>query len=56
MRCNLKQIHAGLDDIYALHEFVSLRAAFLKGVDTLGIAVMDSKSIDLCKYAIRNAA
>ena len=51
-----KQIHAGLDDIHALHKFDCLRAALLKGVDALGVAVMNGKSIGLCKYAIRNAA
>lgn len=51
-----KQIRAGLDDIHALHKFDCLRAALLKGVDALGIAVMDGKSVGLCKYAIRNAA
>ncbi len=56
MRYNLKQMHAGLDDIHALHKFNCLRAALLKGVDALGVAVMDGKSVGLCKYAIRNAA
>lgn len=51
-----KQIRAGLDDIHALHKFDCLRAALLKGVDALGVAVMDGKSVGLCKYAIRNAA
>ena len=51
-----KQIRAGLDDIHALHKFDCLRAALLKGVDALGIAVMDGKSVGLCTYAIRNAA
>lgn len=51
-----KQIRAGLDDIHALHKFDCLRAALLKGVDALGIAVLDGKSVGLCKYAIRNAA
>ena len=51
-----KQIRAGLDDIHVLHKFDCLRAALLKSVDALGIAVMDGKSVGLCKYAIRNAA
>ena len=50
-----KQIRASLDDIHALHKFDCLRAALLKSVDTLGIAVMDGKSVGLCKYATRNA-
>lgn len=51
-----RQLRSGLDDIHALHKFDCLRAALLKGVDALGIAVMDGKSVGLCKYAIRNAA
>ena len=30
--------------------------ALLKGIDALGIAVLDGKTVGLCKYAIRNAA
>ena len=52
----VKLIRSGLDDIHALHKLECLRAALLKGVDALGIAVMDGKSVGLCKYAIRNAA
>ena len=51
----VKLIRSGLDDIHALHKLECLRAALLKGVDALGIAVMDGKSVSLCKYAIRNA-
>ena len=51
-----RQLRAGLDDIHALHKYDILRAALLKGIDALGIAVMDGKSVGLCKYAIRNAA
>ena len=50
-----KQLRAGLDDIHALHKYDILRAALLKSIDALGIAVMDGKSVGLCKYAIRNA-
>lgn len=51
-----KQIRDGLDDIHALHKFDILRAALLKGIDALGYAVMDGKTVGLCKYAVRNAA
>ena len=51
-----KQLRAGLDDIHAQHKYDILRAALLKSIDALGIAVMDGKSVGLCKYAIRNAA
>ena len=51
-----RAIRSGLDDIHALHKYDILRAALLKGIDALGIAVMDGKTVGLCKYAIRNAA
>lgn len=51
-----KQLRAGLDDIHALHKYNILRAALRAGVDALGLAVLDGKSVGLCKYAIRNAA
>ena len=51
-----KALRAGLDDIHAAHKYDCLRAALLAGVDSLGLAVLDGKSISLCKYAIRNAA
>lgn len=51
-----KAIRAGLDDIHALHKYDILRAALIKGIDALGIAVLDGKTVGLCKYAIRNAA
>lgn len=51
-----RAIRSGLDDIHALHKLDILRAALLKSIDALGVAVMDGKSVGLCKYAIRNAA
>ena len=51
-----KAIRAGLNDIHALHKYDILRAALLKGVDALGVAVMDGKTVGLCKFAARNAA
>ena len=51
-----KLIREGLDDLHALHKLEILRAALLKSVDALGVAVLDGKSVGLCKYAIRNAA
>ena len=52
----VKLIRSGLDDIHALHKLECLRAALLKSIDALGIAVMDGKTVGLCKYVIRNAA
>ncbi|MBR2390279.1 MAG: hypothetical protein IKA94_05725 [Mogibacterium sp.] len=49
-------IRSGLDDIHALHKYAILRAALLKSIDSVGVAVMDGKTVGLCKYAIRNAA
>jgi len=37
------------------HKFDILRAALLAPVDALGIAVMEGKTVGLCKYAVRNA-
>lgn len=51
-----KALHNGLDDIHAVHKYDCIRAALLAGVDALGLAVLDGKSVGLCKYAIRNAA
>lgn len=51
-----RAIRAGLTDIHALHKLECLRVALLKSVDALGIAVMDGKTVGLCKYAVRNAA
>lgn len=31
------------------------RAALLAPVDAFGVAVMDGKTVGLCKYAVRNA-
>ena len=46
---------AGLEDIHEQHKFDILRAALLASCDSQGIAVMDGKTVGLCKYAVRNA-
>ena len=46
---------AGLEDIHEQHKFDILRAALLASCDNQGIAVMDGKTVGLCKYAVRNA-
>lgn len=51
-----KALHAGLDDIHAMHKYDILRAALLADCDSQGVAVFDGKTVGLCKYAARNAA
>lgn len=44
-----------ITDIHQKHKYDILRAALLAPVDALGIAVMEGKTVGLCKYAVRNA-
>lgn len=44
-----------ITDIHQQHKYDILRAALLAPVDALGIAVMEGKTVGLCKYAVRNA-
>ncbi len=48
-------IRNGLDDAHQLHKRDILRAALLAPRDLFGVAVLDGKSVGLCKYAVRNA-
>lgn len=52
----VKLMREGLADIHQLHKVEILRAALLRSVDEQGIAVLDGKTVGICKYAIRNAA
>lgn len=52
----VRLMRAGLADIHQLHKVEILRAALLRSVDAQGIAVLDGKTVGVCKYAIRNAA
>ena len=49
-------MRAGLADIHEQHKVEHLRAALLTPCDRLGVAVLDGKTVGLCKYALRNAA
>ena len=51
----LVKLAAALVDIHQQHKYDALRAALLAPVDALGIAVLDGKTVGLCKYAVRNA-
>ena len=42
-------------DEHGEHKLSILRAALLAKVDKIGIAVLDGKTVGLCKYAVRNA-
>lgn len=42
-------------DIHDQHKYDILRAALLIPCDREGLAVMEGKTVGLCKYAVRNA-
>ena len=44
-----------LEDAHQQHKYEALWAALLAPVDIQGVAVLDGKTIGLCKYALRNA-
>lgn len=52
----VRLVRAGLADIHEQHKMEILRAALLRSVDAQGIAVLDGKTVGICKYAVRNAA
>ena len=52
----VKAMRTGLPDIHEQHKVEHLRAALLAPCDRLGVAVLDGKTVGLCKYALRNAA
>ena len=52
----LKLMREGLADIHDEHKAEIIRAALMRSVDKNGIAVLDGKTVGICKYAIRNAA
>lgn len=42
-------------DEHGDHKLEALRAALMAPVDELGVAVLDGKTVGLCKYAVRCA-
>lgn len=42
-------------DEHDVHKLEALRAALLAPIDRQGVAVLDGKTVGLCKYAVRNA-
>ena len=52
----VKAMRAGLTDIHEQHKVEHLKAALKAVCDRLGVAVLDGKTVGLCKYALRNAA
>lgn len=52
----VKAIRAGLANIHEQHKVEHLKTALLAACDRLGVAVLDGKTVGLCKYALRNAA
>jgi|GEM_PF-3049539 hypothetical protein len=51
----LVKLGKALSDIHQQHKHDILRAALLAPVDAAGVAVLDGKTVGLCKHAIRNA-
>lgn len=51
----LMKLVEAVKDIHDQHKLEILRAALLLPCDELGIAVMEGKTVGLCKYACRNA-
>lgn len=51
----LVRLGNALTDIHQQHKHDILRAALLAPCDSLGVAVLDGKTVGLCKYAVRNA-
>ena len=52
----VKAMRKGLSDIHEQHKVEHLKAALMAGCNRLGVAVLDGKTVGLCKYALRNAA
>lgn len=51
----LVKLGKALSDIHQQHKHDILRAALLAPVDAAGVAVLDGKTVGVCKYAVRNA-
>lgn len=51
----LVKLGKALTDAHQLHKYEALRAALMAPVDIQGVAVLDGKTVGLCKYALRNA-
>ena len=51
----LLKLAYAITDIHQQHKYNILRAALLIPCDTAGLAVMEGKTVGLCKYACRNA-
>lgn len=51
----LVKLVEAVKDIHDQHKLDILKAALLLPVDSVGVAVMEGKTVGLCKYACRNA-
>lgn len=51
----LAKLTGTVKDVHDMHKLEILRRALLAHVDRIGVAVMDGKTVGLCKYAVRNA-
>ncbi len=51
----LVKLAKAITDEHQQHKYDALRSALLAGIDANGVAVLDGKTVGLCKYAYRNA-
>lgn len=51
----LVKLAGAIRDIHDQHKYEIIRAALLFPCDAEGIAVLEGKTVGLCKYAVRNA-
>lgn len=51
----LLKLDGMIRDIHDQHKYDIIRAALLIPCDAAGIAVLEGKTVGLCKYAVRNA-
>lgn len=51
----LVKLIRNVQNIHDEHKVEALRAALMAKVDRFGVAVLDGKTVGLCRYAVRNA-
>ena len=54
IRAYLLNLAQSITDIHQQHKYDILHAALLVPCDAVGLAVMEGKTVGLCKYACRN--
>lgn len=51
----LAKLVKAVKDEHDTHKLEILKAALTAKIDRMGVAVLDGKTVGLCKYAVRNA-